>query len=98
MRVTPIGDNVVLQRIDPERVSAGGVVLPESARGRRSGADQGRVLSVGDGVRLESGETVPLQVGEGDRVLFSPWAGTEVTLNGEEVLIVSESDILAILG
>ncbi|MEX0703428.1 MAG: co-chaperone GroES [Planctomycetales bacterium] len=95
MRVTPIGDKVVLKRIEPEQATAGGVVLPEAARDRPA---EGRILSVGDGVRLEDGSFSVPQVSEGDRVLFSPWAGMEVELDGEELLILSESDILAVLG
>ncbi|MEX0717295.1 MAG: co-chaperone GroES [Planctomycetaceae bacterium] len=98
MRVTPIGDNVVLKRIEAEPVSAGGVLLPETARESGPAPAEGRVLSVGDGVRLEDGTFAEPQVCEGDRVLYSPWAGLEVRLDGEDLLILSESDILAVLG
>jgi chaperonin GroES len=74
--------------------TAGGIVLPSSAQEK---PQQGRVLSVGDGQLLASGERAPHMVREGDRVIFASWAGSEVTVSNEEVLIVSESEILAIL-
>ena len=94
MRVEPLGDKVVIKRLESEEKTAGGIVLPDAAREKPV---QGRVLSVGDGRQLPSGERVPHQVNEGDRVVFSSWAGTEVVVDNDEVLIMSEDDILAVL-
>jgi len=94
MRVEPLGDKVVIKRLEPEEKTAGGIVLPDSSRDKPV---QGRVLSVGDGRMLPNGDRVPHQVSEGDRVVFSQWAGTEVVVDNEEVLIMSEDDILAVL-
>ena len=94
MRVEPLGDKVVIKRLAPEEKTAGGIVLPDSSRDKPV---QGRVLSVGDGRMLPNGERVPHQVSEGDRVVFSQWAGTEVIVDNEEVLIMGEDDILAVM-
>ncbi len=94
MRVEPLGDKVVIKRLEADDTTAGGIVLPDSARDK---PQQGRVLSVGDGRMLPNGERVPHQVSEGDRVVFSRWAGTEVVVDNEDVLIMSEDDILAVL-
>ena len=94
MRVEPLGDKVVIKRLEPDEKTAGGVVLPDAARDK---PQQGRVLSVGDGRRLPNGERVPHQIQEGDRVVFNRFAGTEVVVNDDEVLIVCEDEILAVL-
>jgi chaperonin GroES len=94
MKVVPIGDKIVVKRLEAEEITAGGIVLPDSAREKPK---QGRVLSVGDGKLLNDGRRVPHQVAEGDRVLFTSWAGSEVVVDGQELLIVSEEEILAIL-
>ena len=94
MKLVPLGDKVVVQRVDAEEATSGGIVLPDSAREKPA---EGRILSVGDGTVSSSGERVPLQVGEGDRVLFSRWAGSEVQIDGSEILVMKESDILAVL-
>ncbi len=94
MKLVPLGDKVVVQRVERKETTAGGIVLPESARERTV---EGRVLSVGDGRVLDDGTRAPLQVKEGDRVLFSDWAGMEVEVGGEELLILNESDILAVV-
>ena len=94
MKIEPLGENVVIQRLAAEEKTAGGIVLPEGAREK---PQQGRVLSVGDGRLLADGGRAAPQVGEGDRVLFSSYAGSEVLVDGEELLIMSESDILAVL-
>ena len=93
MRVEPLGDKVVIKRLESDETTAGGIVLPDAAREKPV---QGRVLSVGDGRQLPNGERVPHQVNEGDRVVFSSWAGTEVVVDNDEVLIMSEDDILAV--
>ncbi|MBI1249575.1 co-chaperone GroES [bacterium] len=93
MKVVPLGANVVVRRMESEETTAGGIVLPGSAQERPK---QGRVLSVGDGHVLKDGTKQPLDVKEGDQVIFSSWAGTEIKVEGEELLIMPESDILAI--
>ena len=94
MRVEPLGDKVVIKRLEPDQKTAGGIVLPDAARDK---PQQGRVLSVGDGRQLPNGNRVPHQVREGDRVVFSRYAGTEVVVDNEEVLIMGEDEILAVL-
>jgi chaperonin GroES len=94
MKVVPIGENVMVKPAEAESLSAGGIVLPDTAREKPW---QGRVLSVSDGRMLPNGERVPHQVAEGDRVLFARHAGTEVMVDGEELLIMSERDILAVI-
>jgi chaperonin GroES len=94
MRITPIGENVMVKRIEAEAVTPGGIVLPDSAREKPC---QGRVLSVGDGRLLPDGRRVPHQVSEGDRILFGQYAGTQITVDGKNLLIMSEKDILAVV-
>lgn len=94
MKVVPLGDKVVIKRLDAESRTAGGIVLPDSAKEK---PQQGRVLSVGDGHLSAAGIRVNCQVHEGDRVVFSAWAGTEIKVANDELLILSENDILAIL-
>lgn len=94
MKLTPLGDKVIVKRLEAEETTAGGIVLPDSAREK---PQQGRILSVGDGRTLDDGRNVELQVNEGDRVLFASYAGTDVTVDGEDLLIMSESDILAVV-
>jgi chaperonin GroES len=94
MKVVPLGEKVVVRRTKPQETTAGGIVLPESAREK---TQEGRVLSVGDGRLLPDGTRAEHQVSEGDRVLFSAWAGAEVVIDGEEMLIMSEEEILAIV-
>lgn len=94
MRVIPLGDKVVVKRLEAEERTAGGIVLPDAAREQPR---QGRVLSVGDGRLQKDGTRVACQVHEGDRVIFSSWAGTEIKVANEDVLIMREEDILAIV-
>ena len=94
MRVVPLGDKVVVKRLEADEKTAGGIVLPDSARER---PQQGRVLSVGDGRLLKDGQRSQPQVQEGDRVIFANWAGSQIEVNGEELLIMSEDDILAVI-
>jgi chaperonin GroES len=94
MKVEPLGDKVVVKRLDAEETTAGGIVLPDSAQEK---PQQGRVLSVGDGRLLADGSRADHEVGEGDRVLFANWSGTEIVVEDQELLIMSEADILAIL-
>jgi len=94
MKVIPLGTNVVVRRLESEETTPGGIVLPESAKEK---PQQGRVLSVGDGHVLEDGSKAPLDVKEGDRVFFSSYAGTEIKVEGQELLIMEEGQILAVL-
>jgi len=94
MKLVPVGEQIVVKRLDAEEITSGCIVLPDSAQKRPR---QGRVLSVGDVHLLPDGARAPHQVGEGDRILFGNYAGSEVKVNGEELLIMSESDILAVV-
>jgi chaperonin GroES len=92
MRIEPLGDQVVIKRLESAEKTTGGILLPEANRERPL---QGRVLSVGSGRIDNSGRRSRLQVNEGDRVVFSRYAGTEIEVNGEKLLIMAESEILA---
>lgn len=94
MKLVPLNDKIIVKRLEAEEKTAGGIVLPDTAKEKPR---QGKVLSVGDGKLLTSGKRLPFTVKEGNRVLFSSWAGSEVKLGGEEFLIMSEDDILAIV-
>jgi chaperonin GroES len=94
MMLVPVGDQVVVKRLEADEKTSGGIMLPDSAKKKPS---QGRVLSVGDGRLLPNGTRAPHQVNEGDRVLFAGYAGTEVEVNGQKLLIMSESEIMAIM-
>jgi chaperonin GroES len=94
MKVVPLNDKIVVKRLEAEEKTAGGIVLPDTAKEKPR---QGKVLSLGEGRLLESGKRAPFQVREGDRVLFSAYAGNEVTIDGEELLIMTEDDILAVV-
>jgi chaperonin GroES len=94
LNLRPLGDRVIVQRAEAEEKTAGGILLPESAKDKPR---EGRVLAVGDGKIMESGERQKMNVKSGDRVLFSSYAGTEVKYQGEEYLIMGENDILAIV-
>ena len=94
MQVVPLNEKIVVKRLEAEEKTAGGIVLPDSAKEKPK---QGKVLSVGDGKLLDSGKRASFQVKEGDRVLFTSYAGNEVTVDGEEYLIMSEDDILAVV-
>lgn len=95
MKFKPLKDNVLLQVLEAESKTSGGLFLPDTAKEK---PQQGKVIEVGSGKRLKKGgDIVPMSVKKGDKVLFSKYAGNEVKINGEEYLIVSEKDILAIL-
>ena len=94
MRIEPLGSKVVVKRTEADEVTAGGIVLPEAAREKPS---QGRVLSVGNGRLLDDGSRGQMQVKEGDRVLFTSYAGTEIEIDGQMLLIMNEADVLAVL-
>ena len=90
----PLHDRVVVKRIDAEEKSKGGIIIPDTAQEKPS---QGEVVAVGPGGRDESGNLIKLDVKAGDRVLFGKWSGTEVKLDGEELLIMKESDIMGVI-
>src|SRR5438477_13207595 len=92
MKVVPLNDKIVVKRLEAEEKTSGGIVLPDSAKEKPK---QGKVLSLGDGKLLEDGKRAKFQVKEGDRVLFTSYAGNEVNLDGDEYLIMTEEDILA---
>jgi chaperonin GroES len=94
MKVVPLGANFVVKRLAAEATTAGGIVLPENSRDKPR---EGRVLSVGDGRRLADGSRMPHQVRDGDRVVFAGYAGVEVEVDGEAMLIMNEDEILAIV-
>ncbi len=94
MRIVPLGDKVVVRRVEAEEKTAGGIVLPDTAKEKPR---QGKILSVGDGRLTESGKRSRPQVKEGDRVIFSSWSGNEVDVDGETLLVMSEDDILAVI-
>jgi len=94
MKFRPLHDRVVVRRIEAEEKSTGGIIIPETAKEKPS---QGEVIAVGPGGRDESGKLIPIDVSEGDRVLFGKWSGTEVKIDGEELLIMKESDIMGII-
>ena len=94
MKIVPLGDKVVVHRLKAEERTAGGIVLPDSAQEK---PHQGKVLSIGDGRLLENGHRLRMQVKEGDRVMFSSYAGNEVNVDGDTLLIMSEDDILAVI-
>ncbi len=94
MKFRPLHDRVVVKRIDAEAKSAGGIIIPDTAKEKPS---QGEVVAVGPGGRDEAGKLIPLDLKVGERVLFGKWSGTEVKIDGEDLLIMKESDILGVL-
>jgi chaperonin GroES len=94
VKLRPIGDRVVVKVIEQEEKTKGGIVLPDTAKEK---PQQGKVIAVGTGRILDNGQKVPLEIKEGDRVIFAKYAGTEVKIEGEEYLILSERDILAVI-
>lgn len=94
MNFRPLHDRVVVRRLDEDTKTAGGIIIPDSAQEK---PQQGEILAVGSGIRQENGEITPLEVRQGDKVLFGKWSGTEVKIDGEDLLIMKESDIMGIL-
>ena len=94
MKVIPLNDKILVKRLEAEDKTAGGILLPDTAKEKPR---QGKVLSLGDGKLLDNGKRASFQVKEGDRVLFSSYAGNEVLVDGDEYLIMSEDDILAVI-
>ena len=94
MKFRPLHDRVVVRRLEAEEKTAGGIIIPDTAKEKPM---EGEVVAVGPGARDETGRLVPLDVKAGDRILFGKWSGTEVKLDGEELLIMKESDIMGVL-
>jgi len=94
MKFRPLHDRVVVRRLEAEEKTAGGIIIPDTAKEKPM---EGEVIAVGPGARDEAGKLVPLDVKDGDRILFGKWSGTEVKLDGEELLIMKESDIMGII-
>jgi chaperonin GroES len=94
MNFRPLHDRVVVKRIEAEEKSAGGIIIPDTAKEKPS---QGEVIAVGPGGRDEAGKLIPIDIRAGDRVLFGKWSGTEVKIDGQELLIMKESDIMGII-
>jgi chaperonin GroES len=94
MQFTPIHDRVLIRRIEGEEKTKGGLIVPDTAKEKPS---EGEVISVGEGARTEAGELIPMSVKVGDRILFGKWSGSEVHLDGEDLLIMKETDVLGVL-
>ena len=94
MQFTPLHDGVLVRRIEGEEKTKGGLIVPDTAKEKPS---EGEVMAVGEGARTEKGEPIPMAVKAGDRILFGKWSGSEVRLEGEDLLIMKESDILGII-
>ena len=94
MSFRPLHDRVLVRRVEAEEKTAGGIIIPDSAKEKPA---EGEVVACGEGARKDSGELIAMAVKAGDRVLFGKWSGTEVTVDGEELLIMKESDILGII-
>ena len=95
MRVRPLHDRVLIKRVEEQETVRGGIIIPDTAKEK---PQEGEVIAAGTGKRLESGHVIPLEVKAGDRVLFGKYSGTEIKLDGEELLILREDEILGILG
>jgi chaperonin GroES len=94
MKFRPLHDRVLIKRTEQDNKTAGGIIIPDTAKEKPV---EGEVMAAGSGARTEDGNVIPLEVKTGDRVLFTKWAGTEVTINGEELLVMKESDIVGIV-
>tara|TARA_R110002074_G_scaffold618_21_gene3505 strand:- start:408 stop:695 length:288 start_codon:yes stop_codon:yes gene_type:complete len=94
MAFKPLHDRVLVRRVASDEKTKGGLIIPESAKEKPA---EGEIVSCGDGARKDSGELIAMSVSAGDRVLFGKWSGTEVTIDGEELLIMKESDILGVI-
>ncbi|MEM0930378.1 MAG: co-chaperone GroES [Pseudomonadota bacterium] len=94
MAFRPLHDRVLVRRVEEDEKTAGGIIIPDSAKEK---PQQGEVVAVGSGTKSENGDVTPLDVSAGDKILFGKWSGTEVKLDGEDLLIMKESDILGIL-
>ena len=94
MKFSPLHDRVLVRRIEGDEKTAGGLIIPDSAKEK---PQEGEIVAVGTGERKDSGDLIPMSVKAGDRILFGKWSGTEIKLDGEELLIMKESDILGVI-
>ena len=94
MALKPLHDRVLVRRVESDEKTAGGLIIPDSAKEKPA---EGLIVAAGEGARKDNGELIAMAVKEGDKILFGKWSGTEVTIDGEELLIMKESDILGIL-
>ncbi len=94
MKFRPLHDRVLVERVEQENKSAGGIIIPDTAQEKPM---EGKVIAAGSGTRSEDGKVTPLDVKAGDKILFGKWSGTEVTIDGKELIIMKESDILGII-
>ena len=94
MKFRPLHDRVVVRRVESEAKTAGGIIIPDTAKEK---PQEGEIIAVGPGTRDETGKLVPLDVKSGDRILFGKWSGTEVKIDGEDLLIMKESDVMGII-
>ncbi|MFO0797141.1 MAG: co-chaperone GroES [Gemmataceae bacterium] len=94
MKIVPLNDKIVVERLEAEDKTAGGIILPDTAKEKPK---QGKIISLGDGKLLDDGKRAAFQVKAGDRVLFSSYAGNEVTVDGKEYLVMTEDDVLAVV-
>ena len=94
MKIRPLNDRVIVKRVEEERKTVGGIIIPDTAKEK---PQEGKIVAAGPGKRDDDGKRIPLEVKEGDRILFSKYAGTEIKINGEEHIFMREDDILAIL-
>jgi len=94
LKIVPLNDKIVVERLEADDKTVGGIILPDTAKEKPK---QGKILAIGEGKPLEDGKRAPFQVKTGDRVLFSSYSGSEVTLDGKEFLIMTEDDILAVV-
>jgi chaperonin GroES len=94
MKFRPLHDRVVVRRLESEEKTKGGIIIPDSAKEK---PQEGEIIAVGSGARDESGKLVPLDVKAGDRILFGKWSGTEVKIDGQDLLIMKESDIMGVI-
>jgi chaperonin GroES len=95
MKIKPLHDRVLVRRLEEEKKSAGGIIIPDTATEKPA---EGKILAVGPGLRGEDGKLQPLDVKKGNKILFGKWSGTEVVVDGEELIIMKESDIMGIIG
>ena len=94
MKFRPLGDRVVVRRVKEDQKTPGGIIIPDTVQEK---PQEGEVIAVGPGARDESGKLVPLELKDGDRVLFGKWSGSEVKIDGEDLLIMKESDVMGVL-
>lgn len=94
MKFRPLHDRVLVKRLDSEEKTSGGIIIPDSAKEKPM---EGRIVAVGSGMRADNGSLVPLDVKEGDTILFGKWSGTEIKIGGEEYLVMKEADVMGII-